>query len=304
MKLGSSTATLAAALLMTTGCARPERAPSAAATHPDSETTAAAPPGSPSGPAPRLLGAGDTFDLRVAGGISAGSVETYAVDCAVRPPLAEVLVVVDSVHYTIERVVDLGCGDTRALDTQWVEGTYQLSRDTVQFYQGGGNEVEPGYRAVLGSDLMEVIGGSPQGRLAFELRNAGPGAPMDGWDMMSGTFSHLVGEGPRGDTNWIALVRHRGRDAVVLFGYNLGRDTTDRTVPSVVVESVSVRLEHNEMPYDNCGLKAGGEWRSILALVNRGPEPPAPRLAWRPSRERGRLIPVPADSVFCASEGE
>lgn len=123
-------------------------------------------------------------------------------------------------------------------------------------------------------------------------------------DSVGAFFSHFVGESSVGDTNWIVAVRYTEAKAMILFGYNLGRNTTDRTTPSVVVESLSVRLRPREIPDDNCGPKEGGAWRNILALVDRGPDGPAVRLAWRPSPETGRLIPIAADSVYCSTGGE
>lgn len=115
-------------------------------------------------------------------------------------------------------------------------------------------------------------------------------------------FSHFVGESQQGDTNWIAAIRYGGGKATVEFGYTLGRNSTSRIAPQTVLDSVAVDMVDNEMPYANCGEKGRRHWREILAFVNRGPDDPVARLAWLPSPQVGKLIPVPADSVHCEPE--
>jgi hypothetical protein len=244
-----------------------------------------------------LLSPGARFDLRAVGGVLLTSPVADSLPCAARPPIAEELEILDSARYSITRVAESTCDHT-PVEIRDVAGTYRLMSDTVRFYHGDGNEAEVSFSAIVTPDSLIGIGQASGGRLAYSRRHGDQaGQQVDPRDLATGNYSHFVQAGP-GDTLWAAVVHFLGREAMIRFGYKLGRNSQDRSYPTAIVDSVRVQMVPNEMPYDNCGVRDGPRG-TIIAFVNRGPEDPVARLAWRASQKDRRLIPVPVADVHC-----
>lgn len=118
--------------------------------------------------ATRSLEPGDTFDLRISGGVSLGSREALTLPCAARPPASEFLYILDSTNYAVSRVAyDCAKQSTKTVGFQ---STYKLVGDTVQFYEGDGNETFVSDRAVVSRDSMITVGTGPQSQLQYSRR--------------------------------------------------------------------------------------------------------------------------------------
>lgn len=118
-----------------------------------------------------LLARGDTFDLRVATGVVLGSPEALSKPCGARPSVSEFLYILDTTNYAVSRVqYDCTKEGTRTVGYQ---STYHLVGDTVQFFEGDGNETYVGSRAVVTRDSLITIGGSPQDRSRYVRRKSG-----------------------------------------------------------------------------------------------------------------------------------
>ena len=159
------------AALLIEGCQTPKATPSTMPQDPSgaSATAATVQDTTRRSTNARLLARGDTFDLRTSGGVTLGSQEALAKPCGERLPASEFLFIVDSTSYVVSRVTyDCARQTTKTVGFQ---STYKLAGDTVQFYEGDGNETFLSDRAVVSRDSMITVGSGPQSQLRYSRRN-------------------------------------------------------------------------------------------------------------------------------------
>jgi hypothetical protein len=121
-----------------------------------------------------LLLPGDTFDLRTVGGVPLGSAAALALPCHKRPPVSEVVAILDTAFYSLLRIVAPPCIEG-PLDTHQIVSRYVDSVDRVQFSYGDGNEIEVGMSAVVTRDSLVAIVHGTGSHLAYARRRSSEG---------------------------------------------------------------------------------------------------------------------------------
>lgn len=168
----------ASAATLIEGCQAPKAAP--ATNSPDSlsarpavamamDTTRAA-------VVPRLLTPGDTFDLRVVGGIVIGSPKWDSLPCEGNfRTLSEMIVILGPQDYLDSKVREKACNPT-AVETVGYASPYEIAGDSVHFRTGDGDEVFFGPEgAVVGDSLF--IRDAVHGPLGYSRRHAAAHTP-------------------------------------------------------------------------------------------------------------------------------